>query len=146
MSVRFECPSCNKSLKVREELEGKRIRCPHCQQAVRVPDDSEPRIEPANAPSPIAAGPKGPPPMPGDENTTPPYHGDPSFRSPIVRFGIMPEFSFRGKSTSYVPIELPFLGRHLAAQAIAVDALRVGIEHKPGQYRSRSHRHILSPR
>jgi hypothetical protein len=89
MSLRFECPACNGSLKVREELEGKRIRCPKCQQIVQVPDDSEPRIEPANVPSPIAAGPKGPPPMPGDENTTPPYHGDPSFRSPIVRFVIM---------------------------------------------------------
>ena len=37
MSIRFSCPSCDRALRVREELAGKRIRCPQCQQPASVP-------------------------------------------------------------------------------------------------------------
>jgi hypothetical protein len=37
MSIRFNCPHCNKSLKVNAELAGKRARCPGCKQALTIP-------------------------------------------------------------------------------------------------------------
>ena len=35
--IAFSCSQCGKSLKVKQELTGKKGKCPHCGQAVRVP-------------------------------------------------------------------------------------------------------------
>lgn len=37
MSIRFPCPKCQRSLKVPDELAGKRAKCPHCTATVDVP-------------------------------------------------------------------------------------------------------------
>src|SRR5262249_5719676 len=37
MSIRFNCPHCQKSLKVSAELAGRRARCPGCKQAIAIP-------------------------------------------------------------------------------------------------------------
>jgi phage FluMu protein Com len=37
MPVQFTCEHCGKTLRVREELVGKRVKCPKCQGIVRVP-------------------------------------------------------------------------------------------------------------
>jgi hypothetical protein len=37
MSVRLECPSCGKGLRVPETAAGRRVMCPRCDEAVRVP-------------------------------------------------------------------------------------------------------------
>src|SRR5689334_19212818 len=37
MPIRLKCPDCDKPLKVKDELAGKRIRCPGCQTVIRVP-------------------------------------------------------------------------------------------------------------
>jgi hypothetical protein len=40
MSIRLSC-ECGKTLKVKDELEGKRIKCPNCQASLLVGDDSD---------------------------------------------------------------------------------------------------------
>ena len=35
--ITFSCPSCDKSLKVKDELAGKRFRCPECGNPLAVP-------------------------------------------------------------------------------------------------------------
>ena len=37
----FACPHCAKSLRVNDELSGKKIKCPGCQQVFAVPASSE---------------------------------------------------------------------------------------------------------
>jgi hypothetical protein len=37
MPIQFTCSQCQKTLKVRDDLAGKRIKCPQCQAVVRVP-------------------------------------------------------------------------------------------------------------
>jgi predicted Zn finger-like uncharacterized protein len=41
MSRLIECPECNRSLRVREEQDGKKMRCPKCQAVFRVPAATE---------------------------------------------------------------------------------------------------------
>ena len=36
--ITLSCPSCEKKLKVKDELAGKKIRCPQCKQTTDVPD------------------------------------------------------------------------------------------------------------
>jgi hypothetical protein len=58
MPVFIRCPDCQKLLKVKEELAGKKVKCPSCSKPVRVPV-TEPEVvgveevvdEPAEAPS-----------------------------------------------------------------------------------------------
>lgn len=40
MYFNFSCPSCGKTLKVREELAGRKAKCPYCRSAVSVPEHS----------------------------------------------------------------------------------------------------------
>lgn len=40
MSIEFRCEKCNKKLKVKDELAGKKIKCPECGSPVKIPDDS----------------------------------------------------------------------------------------------------------
>ncbi len=44
MPIPVKC-DCGKSLKVKDELAGRRIRCPGCQEAVRVPMPEAPKAE-----------------------------------------------------------------------------------------------------
>lgn len=47
MSISFNCASCDKKLKVKEELAGKRVRCPECGAVQEVP---EPMLEAEESP------------------------------------------------------------------------------------------------
>ena len=42
MYFNFNCPSCDKTLKVREELAGRKAKCPYCRSAVTVPASAVP--------------------------------------------------------------------------------------------------------
>ncbi len=42
MPIRVKCSGCDKPLKVKDELAGKRIRCPGCQSVIRVPAAAAP--------------------------------------------------------------------------------------------------------
>jgi serine/threonine protein kinase/Leucine-rich repeat (LRR) protein len=49
----FACPNCSKSLKVKTELAGRKVKCPGCQQPFRVPsapEDIKQRSEPVAQP------------------------------------------------------------------------------------------------
>ena len=35
--LKFACAACGKSVKVKVELAGKKVKCPHCKEPVRVP-------------------------------------------------------------------------------------------------------------
>jgi hypothetical protein len=56
MPIRLPCPGCGKSLSVKEELAGKRVKCPGCAAIVNVPPmarlvtDNEPARSPASQP------------------------------------------------------------------------------------------------
>jgi len=39
MYFKFKCPQCEKSLKVREELAGRKCACPYCKASVRIPQN-----------------------------------------------------------------------------------------------------------
>ncbi len=41
MGIKFTCPHCKTTLKVKSELAGKRGRCPHCQQKIEIPAQSD---------------------------------------------------------------------------------------------------------
>ena len=56
MPIRVKCDSCKKTLSVKDQLAGKRIKCPVCQTVVAVP-----AAPPGKAPVPTAA----PAPKPG---------------------------------------------------------------------------------
>lgn len=55
MAIQFQCPHCDKALKVRDELGGKRGKCPNCSQIVQVPRPqptvAEQQVPPAVAPT-----------------------------------------------------------------------------------------------
>ncbi|MBY0228146.1 MAG: hypothetical protein K2W96_02580 [Gemmataceae bacterium] len=57
MSIEFSCPECDRSLKVKDELAGRRVKCPGCQSALTVPAEEEdeappPKKKPAVKPAP----------------------------------------------------------------------------------------------
>jgi hypothetical protein len=70
MSIRIQCPGCEKTLKAREELAGRKLKCPGCGVAVTVPFPEEPAAElppvVKTEPAALAAPPRlpVPPPMP----------------------------------------------------------------------------------
>ena len=75
MAIEFICPTCGKTLKLRDEAAGKRGRCPFCKGVVTVPSaDSEEdelvEIIPPTAPK-TEQRPPAPPP-PAEARTTPP--------------------------------------------------------------------------
>jgi phage FluMu protein Com len=41
MPIVFQCTSCNHTLRVPEDVAGKRVKCPQCKQVLRIPEDSE---------------------------------------------------------------------------------------------------------
>jgi hypothetical protein len=48
MPIQLRCPECNKPLKVKEELAGKKVKCPGCGKPVPVPaaeEEPEPVVE-----------------------------------------------------------------------------------------------------
>lgn len=51
MYFKFKCPSCSKSLKIREDLAGKKRTCPYCKTSVTIPD---PSTVPQEIPAPVA--------------------------------------------------------------------------------------------
>ena len=69
MYFNFSCTNCGKTLKVREELAGRKAKCPYCRSAVAVPDHASPEegpgdesqsVEPAASSVPAAAAPASP--------------------------------------------------------------------------------------
>src|SRR6202035_1240860 len=38
MAISFSCPSCDHTIKVKDELAGRKVRCPECSTAIRVPE------------------------------------------------------------------------------------------------------------
>lgn len=42
MAIEFRCGSCQKKLKVKDELAGKRIKCPACSTPIEVPEPEDP--------------------------------------------------------------------------------------------------------
>ncbi|NLF67439.1 MAG: hypothetical protein GX575_00145 [Candidatus Anammoximicrobium sp.] len=49
MYFNFACSNCGKTLKVREELAGRKAKCPYCRAAVTVPDQSSPETADAES-------------------------------------------------------------------------------------------------
>jgi predicted Zn finger-like uncharacterized protein len=41
MPISLTCPECESTLRVRDELAGKKVKCPRCAEVVRVPDGEE---------------------------------------------------------------------------------------------------------
>ena len=54
MYFTFACPACEKKLKVRDELRGRRCRCPYCKASIAIPQEEQP-------PEPQREGPPAPP-------------------------------------------------------------------------------------
>jgi WD40 repeat protein/tRNA A-37 threonylcarbamoyl transferase component Bud32 len=62
--IAFSCPGCGKSLKVKDDLAGKKGKCPHCQQPVAVPAGLAPQSAPSRSEGPAeprTLPPAGPP-------------------------------------------------------------------------------------
>jgi len=47
----FPCPECEKKLKVRDELRGRRCRCPYCKASIAIPQQEQPSEEEREGPS-----------------------------------------------------------------------------------------------
>ena len=41
MAISLSCPECDNSLRLRDDLAGKRIKCPGCEAVIRVPSADE---------------------------------------------------------------------------------------------------------
>ena len=50
MAIAFQCSHCNHSLRVPDDVAGKRIKCPKCQQVLRIPGPSEELSEDKQSP------------------------------------------------------------------------------------------------
>lgn len=48
MAIEFRCAQCDKKLKVKDELAGKKIKCPGCGEATAVPKAAAPAKQPLN--------------------------------------------------------------------------------------------------
>src|SRR4051794_5263888 len=59
MSISIQCPTCEKKLKAKDELAGKRIKCPNCGEGVVIPsaDPASQRVS-AKGLSPIESPPR----------------------------------------------------------------------------------------
>ncbi len=51
-TVSFACPGCQKTLKARPELAGKKVKCPQCGEAVNVPSIQTSVSSSAGSPEP----------------------------------------------------------------------------------------------
>jgi hypothetical protein len=67
MSIKFNCPHCQKSLRVNVELAGKKARCPGCRQPLRVPTLEPPPAAPDVEALAASALADEPPPVPAPE-------------------------------------------------------------------------------
>ena len=47
MTITTNCPSCDRQLRVKDELAGKKVRCPECKEPVAIDAAEEPAEEPA---------------------------------------------------------------------------------------------------
>jgi len=53
MAISFSCPACDRSVKVKDELAGRKIKCPECGKVIAVPEADELELEEAaEAPPP----------------------------------------------------------------------------------------------
>ena len=68
MSISVQCPSCEKKLKAKDELAGKRVKCPNCAQLVVVPSVCSAPLQP----TPPNPSPRKSPPRSGHEATASP--------------------------------------------------------------------------
>jgi phage FluMu protein Com len=58
MAIAFQCSHCNHSLRVPDDVAGKRIKCPKCQQVLRIPGSSEDPTEDKQRPPEEQTGPE----------------------------------------------------------------------------------------
>jgi hypothetical protein len=75
--IEFQCPGCNRRLRVKDEAAGRKARCPGCRQIVQIPAagaeeelvllDEGPAAPGAPGPAPAAPPPAAPPPLNIDE-------------------------------------------------------------------------------
>ena len=61
MPITFSC-ECGKTLRVKDDLAGRRVRCPDCQEILTVPDEASGGIQSPSAARERAAAPPPPPP------------------------------------------------------------------------------------
>ncbi|MBY0227774.1 MAG: DUF1559 domain-containing protein [Gemmataceae bacterium] len=47
MPIEFDCTECDRHLRVKDEMAGKRVKCPECQEVLKVPDAEAPEERPA---------------------------------------------------------------------------------------------------
>src|SRR5690242_4122227 len=47
MSITFKCTTCDRLLKVKEEMAGRRVRCPECRAVLQVPELQDAEESPA---------------------------------------------------------------------------------------------------
>ena len=64
MSITFNCPHCQRPLKVKDELAGKKVKCPGCGKPVAVPQ----------AAATLASGVKPPTASRAEDRTLPPVY------------------------------------------------------------------------
>lgn len=57
MPIELRCTECQRRLRVRDEIAGKRIKCPSCQAILRVPETAAGPLEPASSHAPAPAVP-----------------------------------------------------------------------------------------
>ena len=83
MYFRFECPHCERTLKVPEELAGRKCVCPYCKSSVRIPQGVA--AEPSEAESARSGfpGPGTPPPLPPPLGVEPPPPPPPATDTPV---------------------------------------------------------------
>jgi hypothetical protein len=84
MPTIIECPSCNRKLRLPDELAGKAVRCPTCGQTFSGESPAPPPRSPADllpSSAPTAALPQQPPPIPQQAPPLPP--GPPPAGTPL---------------------------------------------------------------
>jgi len=97
MYFNFSCSSCGKTLKVREELAGRKAKCPYCRAAISVPEQSTTESAVREEAEPGAAGPdaaateRGESPAPGAPDSRP--VGPSDAKPPVPEIAIGPRIS-----------------------------------------------------
>ena len=55
MTMKFSCPHCQKTLKVKDELAGKKAKCPGCQKVIVIPKPKAVAAPPVALPADVEA-------------------------------------------------------------------------------------------